>query len=98
MKLMPFFSLTGILLMTGCATTAQPTYAGAQSITPAARAAILDGHADQVTCWREQPNGSHLAQKYCATKAEVAAVQKDDRQSLFNLQMQGQAKCADASC
>lgn len=96
MKMIPFLCVTGALLSVGCATTAPPTYQGAQSITPAARAAIADGHADQVTCWREKPNGSHLTQKYCATKTEVADIQKKDRQTLFNLQMQGQAKNTDA--
>lgn len=95
MKLIHFLYVTGALLMVGCATTAPPTYEGAQSITPAARQAILEGHADQVTCWREKPNGSHMTQKYCATKEEVADIQKKDRQTLFNLQMQGQAKCGD---
>ncbi|MGA9853851.1 MAG: hypothetical protein WBR29_01045 [Gammaproteobacteria bacterium] len=93
MKKILFLCVTGALLCVGCATTAPPTYEGAQSITPAARAAIADGHADQVTCWREKPNGSHLTQKYCATIAERAAVQKQDQQSLFNMQTQGQAKC-----
>jgi len=95
MKLAHFLCITGAVLMVGCATTAPPTYEGAQSITPAARAAILEGHADQVTCWREKPKGSHMMQKYCATKEELADMQKKDRQSLFNLQMQGQAERTD---
>lgn len=80
------------LSMVGCATTAPPAYEGAQSITPAARQAILEGHPDQVTCWREQPTRSHIPEKSCATKEEVAAKQKQDQQSLFNMQTQGQAK------
>jgi uncharacterized lipoprotein YajG len=97
MKLIYIACVAGILMLVGCASTPQPTYEGAQSITPAARAAILNGHTDQITCRREKPNGSHLTQKYCATKAEVAEVKKEDRQALFNMQMQGMGKCSDSS-
>lgn len=91
--------LTGSLLLAGCAVTAPATYQGAQSMTPAARVAVANGYADEVTCWSEMTNGSHMMQKYCATKAELADIRKQDRQTLFNTQVQGGPKvCSGTSC
>ena len=31
-------------------------------MTPAARVAVANGYADEVTCWSEMTNGSHMMQ------------------------------------
>lgn len=85
MKPMLFVWLTGSLLLAGCAVTAPATYQGAQSMTPAARVAVANGHADEVTCWSETTGpSSRMKHKFCATKQELADAQKADRQTLMD--------------
>ena len=88
------------LLIAACASapTAKPQVATA---TQQQAVAVTRGTADagqQLICVDSNPLGSHIPQRICLTKAQMAARKKADQQAMQNLEQHNQGSSCAPSC
>lgn len=88
-----------VLLISACATT--PKMAPAAQATQQPGMQVATGtpeSGDQMVCTMSYPMGSHIPQRICMTKAQMAARQKADQKAMRNMEQQNQQGTCAPSC
>lgn len=91
-------SLGLALVITACATTPPPSAQTGSTAAPAGQLQMAVSRGTQesgqkLICTESYPMGSHIPQRICMTKEQMAARQKADQEAMRNAQMQGNQGC-----
>ncbi|MGA9851463.1 MAG: hypothetical protein WBR15_00800 [Gammaproteobacteria bacterium] len=95
-------SLGLVLLITACATPQPPAQTTAAAATDSQTQMVVSrgtqATGDQLVCSTDYPMGSHIPQRICLTKEQMAARQKAAQEAMQNMQSQGKESSCAPSC